>query len=41
MTLIRGPSEEQEESWGGGAVGWAMQDQSGRFVYDATTNGVQ
>lgn len=26
---------------GGGAVGWAMQDQSGRFVYDATTNGVQ
>lgn len=40
MTLIRGPSEEQEESEGGD-VGWAMQDQSGRFVYDATTNGVQ
>ncbi len=31
MTLIRGPSEEQgaEE----GAVGWAMQGQSGHFVY--------
>ena len=39
MTLIRGPSEKQEES--GGVVGWAVQGQLEHIVYDANISCVQ